>query len=77
MYFPLIAVTSEILNGYFFSGMIFTVDFILSPEKPRRVARFGTMVTKFSTLPETVRRSTGWSGELVLTRIVLVSVLPP
>jgi hypothetical protein len=55
MYFPLIVVMSEILNGYFFSGMIFTVDFILSPEKPRRVTRLGTMVTKFSTLPETVR----------------------
>jgi hypothetical protein len=55
MYFPLIAVTSEILNGYFFSGMIFTVYVILSPGKPRRVTRFGTMVTKFSTLPEMVR----------------------
>jgi len=54
MYFPVIAVTSEIPNGYFFSGMIFTVDVILSPGKPRSVARFGTMVTKFSTLPETV-----------------------
>jgi hypothetical protein len=66
-----------ILNGYFFSGMIFTDVLSGFPACPTSRTRFGLMVTSFSTCPVIDRLSVGFSGSLVITVILFFSFPPP
>ena len=77
MYFLRTVRSPSILQGYFSSGIIFTVLTMESPAKPLKVTLLGIMVTKLLMLPITVKCNKGVAGESVLAVILFVKVLPP